>query len=793
METTMEETVETAETVETVEIIEAKSQYQHFIPRFVLREFSVPEDEVAASIAAATATATSAAGPSGGGSGGPGGTANKRPKRGNRKKKPGKKKKASGGGNGGGGSSAVDKIAEAMEGVKLEEGEDDKKVEQEVEKGEEKPLLDKGKGKAIDTKDADQGRRRRPRARKEDPRNPLIKFFNLNTGEIEHNRVGRAYGHQDMYRDVTASDANHIEKQLSVLEQIASRAINRIKDSQKMGASSVNLTRTELNTIRKFLFVMKYRNNRFWRKYNCGSMAAYDEVDKAEVQKFMRRRGFKNPGEVWLCTIKAILDTQIDPEGKWKTTVLENAFEHDALWFIFNMTESYLNFCTPDNPEQDEFIVTENGFGIHEGPSMHSVSIDPGTGSKKVQSGTYTEYHKLAPLSPKLLLVLRSNYLRPGSEEALRVIRARPNVPNTPSLFEDLQLAPATASYGSFIGPNEELSDDHVFTFSIQKISRKWVNDFNAIALEEARASISWKSDMAMQRTLRAYLEHPKFPPMAAMMAELKRDAKVRLLTLLGGDTTSVLKPMVLTGDLTEEMAEKLRRKMEKGMPEDMKREMQNNVKLAPYYKLGGTPARLMPDMDRAKTITTQRSASADRSRKGPQYLEARNANSRREMMTLSKLPSTVIFWHVKQWRMNAMVNKYKATGMTLSPEETVTLGMEGPEDWIAELAAVIEEKHRSRLMLEASLKTFFRQIKMESVVMMGMDVEDMTYMMMENELDLFKQWGGISSSCEQIRLPQLLLPSLTDHTRLRRGLSSPPHQPRRSDNGSTAKQEDGS
>jgi len=78
------------------------------------------------------------------------------------------------------------------------------------------------------------------------------------------------------------------------------RVFNRTKDAQKLGAASVDLTRTELNTIRKFLFVMKYRKQGFWQKYNRPSLAEYVGVDRPDVTSFMRRRGFKKPVEMWL-------------------------------------------------------------------------------------------------------------------------------------------------------------------------------------------------------------------------------------------------------------------------------------------------------------------------------------------------------------------------------------------------------------------------------------------------------------------------------------------------------------
>jgi hypothetical protein len=386
-----------------------------------------------------------------------------------------------------------------------------------------------------------------------DPRNPLIKFYNLETGVLDQCHIARAYGNQDMYRDLNASDANHIEKQLGILEQDASRVVRHIKEAQTSGATGVDLTRIQLNNLRKFLFVMKYRNNLFWKKYN-RTMKEYTSVDKSEVQAFMKRHGFTKPAEVWLHNLKFILDTHIDVREEWKQVVLQNVFSHDAQWYILHMTGAYLCFCQPIHPD-DEFIIAENSFGIHEGPTI------PG--------GSYTEYHRVAPLAPQLLLVLRSNLFRDGNEQLLRAYRARPEVSDSPSMFEALQLHPATPTYGVQDMESFEARDDHVFSFKIQKISTDYTNIFNAVMLEEARESITWFSDKAMQKALKAYLANPKFLPDATTFMENKRLAKVRLLGILDG-----LAPEQFP--LSPE-----------GVVEKVEDELSNKPELEVYFKLG--------------------------------------------------------------------------------------------------------------------------------------------------------------------------------------------------------------
>ncbi|KAF8250899.1 hypothetical protein K440DRAFT_616539 [Wilcoxina mikolae CBS 423.85] len=678
--------------------MEAKSQYQHFIPRFVLRDFA-PDP--------AKGTGTQ-----------------QKPKRQQKKKK--KKKPKSTSAPAAGSSTPVDQdvrdAAEKLEAVTLE-GTGNGKV-----------------GKGNSTGEGSSAKPQQTPSRSEnsqgrddydDPKNPLIKFYDLKTGVLEQARVARVYGHQDMYRDLNASDVNHIENKLSVLENDAARVVKRIKDAQKSGAATVDLTRIQLNDLRKFLFVMRYRSDTLWKKFGCTTMDEYTEVDKTHVQAFMKLRGFTKPAEVWLHTMKVILDTPVDSRGEWQKSVQENGFLHDAMLYIYHMTESYLSFCQPTH-QHDEFIITENGFGINEGPNTFTYGIDPHTKLPTIKPESFTEYHKFAPLSPKLLLVLRSNFLRKGNEVLLRAMRARPGVPNTPSLFENLQLDVAIPSYGMGVYARDfEMKDDHIFSFKIQKISTSYTDLFNAAMLEEARASITWSSDKSMQNTLKAYLANPKFPPNLATFLELKRKAKLRLLGILDGSAPKV--SPLLQGNLVEMVGNYAAQKPE----------------LEVYFLLGGKPSEVMADMARATQLSRQRTQSADRSPKGPQHLATRNASNRRNMLDYSKQPSRIIYLHIKSWRVNANVNAKKKYNQFVSLEsELHTLMDPGPEDLIGKLARFIDEKYRSQMMLEASMKAFFRNVNRTRAAQIWAGREESDSMMLKCEHDLFGQWGGISTSC---------------------------------------------
>ena len=71
----------------------------------------------------------------------------------------------------------------------------------------------------------------------------------------------------------------------------------------------------------------------------------------------------------------------------------------------------YLALCTPEN-QHDEFLLSENLFSIHEGPTRLYVDAI----SREEVPRAYTEYHVLAAISPRLMIVLRSNLL-PNAEE----------------------------------------------------------------------------------------------------------------------------------------------------------------------------------------------------------------------------------------------------------------------------------------------------------------------------------------------------------------------------------------
>jgi hypothetical protein len=125
----------------------------------------------------------------------------------------------------------------------------------------------------------------------------------------------------------------------------------------------------------------------------------------------MPENGYDKAVDVWYKSIKTILDLKMDLEGRWKERLLSDIYQDDAMWFIIHMEMYYLAFCAPDDAN-DEFILIKNYYNVHEGPN--NIAFSPDTSDYEVTS--WTSYHEFSPITPRLMLVLRS-FLLPNTEE----------------------------------------------------------------------------------------------------------------------------------------------------------------------------------------------------------------------------------------------------------------------------------------------------------------------------------------------------------------------------------------
>ena len=347
------------------------------------------------------------------------------------------------------------------------------------------------------------------------------------TADIIESPVAKTLGMTDMYRDLRdGADQNHIEVKFSKLESRAATVINKMRKAFEAGEERVWITRPERDILRKFLFIMKYRGSGAHKRYYHHDSEEYSLDDRERLLDYMRKKGYKKPVDVWLDNINVMLELKMDPQMKWMEWLREHAYPDDAMWFIAHCQMMYLALCTPSNPD-DEFLLTENAYSIHEGPN--SSFVNPVT--KETTQGSYTEFHIFAVISPRLMIVLRSFVLPVPEEDADEGIRtwrensyeqnAAQHIDplNVRSILEDLPITKARNSYTKIVdgkvvllkGEDGSHRADHKFCFRFFPISTEHTERINFITLENACsvATIVFKSQLAAGRTLERYLNSP--------------------------------------------------------------------------------------------------------------------------------------------------------------------------------------------------------------------------------------------------------------------------------------------
>ncbi|KAK5989089.1 hypothetical protein PT974_10587 [Cladobotryum mycophilum] len=233
---------------------------------------------------------------------------------------------------------------------------------------------------------------------------------------LEECVVRRSFGLFDMYDDAKpiALNRRRIEKKFGLLESRIGKIYSRIIREHDQGKPMIWLKRTDKELLRKWIFLLKYRGSGVHQRYNQHAKD-YAEKDRDTLRDYMTQHNIERPFDVWLRNLEAILDIELDPDNKWKDTIRKQIYPPDAEWFIDQVTEMFMTICTPAN-EDEEFILTENCCNVREGPT--SWVEDENTGEKMAREGF--SFHEFAPVSPKLMFVLRSGNL-PGG----RLIRIR--------------------------------------------------------------------------------------------------------------------------------------------------------------------------------------------------------------------------------------------------------------------------------------------------------------------------------------------------------------------------------
>ncbi|KAG6003045.1 hypothetical protein E4U21_002434 [Claviceps maximensis] len=523
------------------------------------------------------------------------------------------------------------------------------------------------------------------------------------TAVITETPVRSVLGDFNMYQNagISSREQNRIEQKLSRLESDASAIFRRILAAFTANHDGLWLTREERNLMRKFLFVMKYRSSAIFERFRHETMATYVGDDKEQLKTYMQQRGFSRPIDVWLDNLDKFIDVQMDAEMRWAQELPRRTYPLDAYWVIMHCQASYMTICTPSSSDA-EFFVSDNIYNIVEGP--HQVFMDTETG--KLKCNLWSSLHEFAPVSPRLLIVLRS-YLFPCPEEDAADARVKffremsksihesQFGPLSESLLADLPVSKARNNYSEIVdgvlrpvqgrtGPTHH--DRHSFFFSFFPLDNTHVERINGVFLDNASSctSLVFCSEAAFRDSLARYMADGKcFPKKIGFTHPATRICLAKFSALLGRRGMETRPP----GDSISLMREALRYVLD-------------GNHAAPFMKvyqiLGGSKETLPKDMDQSIRMFRLRVKIDAWSHGVDERVRQNNRNALVEHFLT--MPRRRVWLYLKRWRLMSL----QLDGSDLRTHLEMST-VDKPEDVIARAWQVIKPDRLNHLMYWAA------------------------------------------------------------------------------------------
>ncbi|RPA81629.1 hypothetical protein BJ508DRAFT_111639 [Ascobolus immersus RN42] len=374
-------------------------------------------------------------------------------------------------------------------------------------------------------------------------------YYNMETRELEARITQEAYQVRGMHQDASQSDVNYIENALGKLESKAAMVIAKIKKAQEAKQRAVVLLGAEMRLLRRFLYVMQYRTKSQRQRFQC-SLGDYAEHDKQRLEEYIRDHGLTSPNDVWLKTLRLLLDVKDTVDHKGYDTLKGTMYEPDYLEFMHNFSNFFVCICEPESMD-DEFILSDNSFCVVDGVPIVTGDDDVDANFKRRR--LVIDYHRFAPISPRLAIVLRSTNFRVDAGLKAMFSAGWGNR-QYGSVFADLPVIPANPTYVNGSGFKRQLSDgsyralvsdDFKFSMSdsyelgIHSIPTKHVLAFNTIQIDKVNDGLTFVSPKAMVSSLHHYLDtYDPLPFSTTSQLEydklaLQRSAKAELLRIL--------------------------------------------------------------------------------------------------------------------------------------------------------------------------------------------------------------------------------------------------------------------
>jgi hypothetical protein len=318
----------------------------------------------------------------------------------------------------------------------------------------------------------------------------------------------------NLYQDVgDPTNVNYIEEKFSELEAKAAHLINQIHDARPQ--KEITIKRKQLETLRKFIFLMHYR-----KAIQVASYFSQDHPENAPlaawIRKFKEKNGFEHDFEVWLFGMRYYLDTphhaiisaaeelkkkyghlklaemmirtQVDPDFEnW------HAIEYEGISNTY-----FLGIC--EAAEGEEFVLGSNGFGLWEGLFMG-------------ESGA----HRLYVISPQLAIILRNVLLQlpelramaKSSLSGIALEKASTHYATSQDFSSAKdekafqEIAVALAAYRATPKAQSDL-----FTFKITKLTPPQTHEINEVIMLNINpnGSLTFCSPISALSTIRAFM-----------------------------------------------------------------------------------------------------------------------------------------------------------------------------------------------------------------------------------------------------------------------------------------------
>ncbi|KAF9053385.1 hypothetical protein BJ165DRAFT_1339892 [Panaeolus papilionaceus] len=339
--------------------------------------------------------------------------------------------------------------------------------------------------------------------------NERVYFYNVKDSSLEHRLISTVYGETNLYRNVTnVEQMDEIEEKFSKLDGHCAKLIQDLHkrlDGSAPDQRTYPIMRKDLDQLRKFLFLMHFRNAGL-----CDSYFDPEHPDHRGVRDVLKKRWAQAPGaksakDVWLHAVKYYLDTshseilrqvaekapKMSDPTLLDSHTLENVGLMDAITYQQQAGFYYLSIvrAAPGH----EFILGNNSFGLWEG------LLGPGADG----------LHRIYIVSPRIALILRLNAYSSGLQTPQLLQMTHSDIisinlprPKSTFAFSGRENNLFRAEYRASPAAERDL-----FTFPITRLSAAQTFMINNVVLQNIpiHGSLTFKDPSCMQITLNQF------------------------------------------------------------------------------------------------------------------------------------------------------------------------------------------------------------------------------------------------------------------------------------------------